>query len=77
MYLKVNFATIKGRVGEANVNRILERLIKDVYKIYHDVYVPNGEGGTTQVDHIVTSPYEIFVIETKHYKGWIFGKEKM
>lgn len=24
---------------------------------------------------MVTSPYGIFVIETKHYDGWIFGKE--
>ncbi|MFD2639143.1 NERD domain-containing protein [Piscibacillus salipiscarius] len=37
--------------------------------------MPNKEGCTTQIDHVVTSPYGIFVIETKHYQGWIFGKE--
>lgn len=73
--LKFNFASIKGRVGEAYVNRILEKLNNEEYKTFHDVYVPNKDGGITQVDHIVTSPYGIFVIETKHYKGWIFGKE--
>lgn len=30
-------------------------------------------GGTTQVDHILVSRFGVFVIETKDYKGWIFG----
>jgi hypothetical protein len=29
--------------------------------------------GTTQVDHILVSRFGVFVIETKDYKGWIFG----
>lgn len=29
--------------------------------------------GTTQVDHILVSRFGVFVIETKHYKGWIFA----
>jgi restriction system protein len=32
--------------------------------------------GTTQIDHILVSRFGIFVIETKHYKGWIFGDAK-
>lgn len=75
IWLKFNFSTIKGRIGEAYVNRILSKLDQNIYKIFHDVYVPDSDGGTTQLDHIVTSPYGIFVIETKHYEGWIFGKE--
>ena len=31
------------------------------------------ENGTTQIDHILISKYGVFVIETKHYKGWLFG----
>ncbi|WP_163099693.1 NERD domain-containing protein [Peribacillus alkalitolerans] len=72
--LKLKYPIIKGAVGEWFVNRTLSKLGPS-YKIYHDLYVPNGEGGTTQVDHVVTSPFGIFVIETKHYQGWIFGKE--
>jgi hypothetical protein len=34
------------------------------------------EDGTTQVDHILVSRFGVFVIETKHYKGWIFANEK-
>lgn len=32
-------------------------------------------GRSTQIDHIVVSPYGVFVIETKGYKGWILGGE--
>lgn len=50
-------------------------LDKNVYLRYHDVIVPTANG-TTQVDHILVSPYGIFVIETKNMKGWIFGSEQ-
>lgn len=65
---------MKGAVGEWYVNRALSKL-DNHYRLYHDLYVPNGKGGKTQVDHVVTSVFGIFVIETKHYRGWIFGKE--
>lgn len=38
--------------------------------------LPDGEGSTTQIDHLLLSPYGLFVIETKNYKGWIFGGER-
>ncbi len=75
LVLKRQYPAIKGAVGERYVNKELIKLGEN-YRIYHDLYVPNGEGGTSQVDHVVTSPYGIFVIETKHYEGWIFGGEK-
>lgn len=28
---------------------------------------------STQLDHLIVSPYGIFVIETKNHKGWVFG----
>ncbi len=34
------------------------------------------EDGTTEVDHILVSRFGVFVIETKHYKGWIFANAK-
>ncbi|GGA91732.1 NERD domain-containing protein [Ornithinibacillus halotolerans] len=75
-YLNSNFATIKGSIGEKRVNALLSRLDESQYKIYHDLYVPTEDNKTTQVDHVVVSPYGIFVIETKAYNGWIFGSEK-
>ncbi len=29
--------------------------------------------GTTQIDHVLVSLFGVFVIETKHYRGWIFA----
>lgn len=34
------------------------------------------DGSTTQIDHILISTQGIFVIETKHYSGWIFADAK-
>lgn len=28
---------------------------------------------SSQLDHLIVSPYGIFVIETKNHKGWVFG----
>lgn len=68
-------ATLKGWVGESTVNlRLHAKLNPEVYRIITNIMLPTDEG-TTQVDHIVVSRYGIFVIETKNYKGWIFGKE--
>lgn len=62
-----------GKSGEKQVNRILHRLPRK-YIILNDLLLPSYNG-TTQIDHIVVSPYGIFVIETKNYKGLIFGHE--
>ncbi len=66
---------IKGRLGESAVKHKLNELDKEEYIILHDLLLPY-KNATTQLDHIVISPYGIFVIETKNYKGWIFGKEE-
>lgn len=47
---------------------------KSKYKVINNVVLKSGEI-TTQIDHLVISDYGIFVIETKNYKGWIFGNE--
>lgn len=59
--------------GERCVARKLKRLSKE-YVTLNDILLPTHYG-TTQIDHIVVSPYGIFVIETKDYKGWISGHE--
>lgn len=42
----------------------------------HDVILPDGRGGLTQVDHLIKTPVGIAVIETKNYSGKIFGGER-
>ena len=62
-----------GKFGEKRVARKQDWLSKE-YTTLNDILLPTHYG-TTQIDHIVVSPYGIFVIETKNYKGWIFGHE--
>lgn len=49
-------------------------LDKKTYCSVHNVIVPTTNG-TTQIDHVLVSPFGIFVIETKNMSGWIFGRE--
>jgi hypothetical protein len=65
---------IKGMIGERIVRRQLQRLPAEDYKTLNDVII-KGREGTSQIDHLVISPYGIFVIETKNYRGWIYGGE--
>lgn len=70
-------ARIKGWLGERAVSNALRELDAKFYTSFHDLYLPRPDGkGSTQLDHVVVSVCGIFVIETKNYKGWIFGSEK-
>ncbi len=63
----------KGKFSENLVNHKLEGLTND-YVVLNNVLLKSN-GRTTQIDHVVVSPYGVFVIETKGYKGWIMGHE--
>lgn len=61
--------------GEGLVSRILlHDLPSPDYHLLNNVTLP-VKNGTTQIDHVVVSRYGIFVIETKHYSGWLFASE--
>ena len=53
---------------------LLSRLPKEEYRVINDVLIQSN-GHSTQIDHVVVSVYGIFVIETKYYKGRIYGGE--
>ncbi len=72
---KVYIPKIKGAEGEKIVTFLLSKLSKKDYRIINDIILKTSTA-TTQIDHIVVSKYGIFVIETKNYKGLIFGDEK-
>ena len=73
--LKINSSKIKGSIGEAKVNTRLNFLGKE-YIVLKDILIKKSDGYTSQIDELVLSEYGLFVIETKNYKGWIFGNEK-
>ena len=63
-------------IGEVLVrNALIEHLKSNSWHLLNNVTL-QLENHTTQVDHILVSRFGIFVIETKHYKGWIFGDER-
>lgn len=63
----------KGMRGEKEVSNYLSKLPDD-YIVLNDL-VYNTERGTTQVDHVVVSKYGVFAIETKNYRGKIYGND--
>ena len=73
-FKKIYLPKIKGVLGEYGVARKLRRLNKNDYKVYNDIYLKN-KWISKQIDHLIISIYGVFVIETKNYKGWIFGNE--
>ena len=69
----VESAWFKGKIGEWAVKHSFKRhLNPEHYTVLHDLTLPFN-GGTTQIDHVILSPYGLFVIETKNYSGWIYG----
>lgn len=72
----LNSPSRKGRIGESIVNRLAARkLDRSTYHVLANVTLET-RNGTTQIDHVIVSKYGVFVIETKHMSGWIFGSEK-
>lgn len=59
--------------GEARLSRVARQHFQGPdYFLMNHITLPLGDG-TTQIDHILVSRFGVFVIETKHYKGWIFA----
>jgi hypothetical protein len=59
--------------GEAAVRRELAaRFPSSAYHLLNNVTLPTADG-TTQVDHILVSRFGVFVLETKHYTGWLYA----
>jgi hypothetical protein len=72
--ISLKLAYWKGKFGERLVYRNLKKLDSKKYKVLSNLLLPSdGNTPTTQIDHIVVSNFGIFCIETKAYKGWIFG----
>jgi hypothetical protein len=62
--------------SEALVSHILQKhFAAPDYHVMNHVTL-QLKNGTTQIDHILVSRFGVFVIETKCYKGWIFGDAK-
>jgi hypothetical protein len=67
-------AVRKGEIGEYKIDIQLDQLPKDC-RYLSDLLIknPGAKSGYSQIDHVVLTPYGIFVIETKNYQGTIYG----
>lgn len=65
--------SLRGWFGEKKTTfNMWLSLDKEVYRRFHNLIIPS-KNGTTQLDHLLVSPYGLFIVETKNKKGWIFG----
>jgi Nuclease-related domain len=55
-----------GAHGERRTARLLDRLTRDGYVVFHDLAVP---GSPANVDHLVIGPSSVFVIDSKQWTG--------
>jgi len=69
--------------GENLVNEIIDKIISGNtlkqschFRSYKNVLLTNDDDELTEIDHLIVSPFGVFVIESKNYSGFIFGSEK-
>jgi hypothetical protein len=63
-------------VGEALVAETISVGLQRPHVLINNVTLRSGERNS-QIDHVLVLDTGIFVIETKHYTGWIFGEPDM
>lgn len=74
-YVKEELAKMRqGRNGERYIAKLLQEL-PEGYRCLHDLLL-KYEGYTVQIDHVVISEYGVFVIETKNFRGHIYGSSE-
>ncbi|WP_428909770.1 nuclease-related domain-containing protein [Niallia sp. Krafla_26] len=73
---KEKFASRKGDIGEYKTDIQLSQFPKNYLHI-SDLLIRNYKSlsGYSQIDHVIITPYGIFVIETKNYQGTVYGGE--
>ena len=71
------FRNLIGWTGETltEVELLFVKLFGKKGKMLRNVYIPKGNGETSEIDVLYISRKGIFVFESKNYSGWIFGKE--
>jgi Nuclease-related domain len=59
----------RGAHGERRTARLLRRLARDGFVIFHDLAVP---GADANLDHLVIGPTGVFVIDSKQWTGQVY-----
>jgi len=56
----------RGAQGERHTARLLDRLTRDGFVVFHDLAVPDSPAN---IDHLVIGPSGVFVIDSKQWTG--------
>lgn len=66
-----------GKEGERNVEKEINimNFFTNNGKVIKNIYIPKGNGETTEIDILFITYCGVFVIEVKNYNGYIFGNE--
>jgi Nuclease-related domain len=59
----------RGAQGERRTARLLDRLGRDGYVVFHDLAVPGNT--SANLDHLVVGPSGVFVIDSKQWSGHV------
>jgi hypothetical protein len=57
----------RGARGERHTARLLDRLTRDSFVVFHDLAVPGNT--SANVDHLVIGPSGLFVVDSKQWTG--------
>ena len=63
---------LTAKIGRMRLRATLEKCSTDVL---HDFILPGAYGGLTKIDHAILTAGGIICIQSKHYKGVVFGGE--
>jgi hypothetical protein len=59
----------RGAHGERHTARLLDRLTRDGFVVFHDLAVPGNT--SANVDHLVIGPTGVFIIDSKQWTGQV------
>lgn len=76
--LEEDSSDLIGQYGEYLTARKLKwsKLLGYDGLMLRNVYIPSENGETTETDLIYITKKGLFIIESKNYSGWIFGRER-
>lgn len=70
---RLSYQEAIGREAEQQLAAILTRQLPEKFTHFQNLILKTAQGDLTEVDHLIISPYGVYVIEIKNYQGWIFG----
>ncbi|WP_050774299.1 nuclease-related domain-containing protein [Shewanella benthica] len=76
-YFKKHAARRRGQAGEKRIEKRLKSCFaKGECRIFTNLVLSTDSGSLTEVDLVLLCRSGVFVIESKNYRGWIFGDPK-